>query len=330
MAAVSVRYLVKRSITTVFLLWFILTFLFFFFRLMPGDYTSMMMFSGASPEAVEAFREQWGLNDPLQVQYWRYLTNILAGDAGRSLEFRRPVTEVVAPRIFNSLILIAPSITLGYLIGSVFGVMAGTNREGFMEKYGILGLFFIGAFPSFFIAIVLLIVFSGRLDLFPTAGLVSPATRRAHSGAAWYSVYFTWDFLYHYILPFSTIVLRYTFLPSLIMRTSVVEVIGQDFVRYQQVLGLPRRHRMFTVAKHASLPVITLYPISLARAIGGLVLIEVVFNWPGIGFTLVQAVFSNDFPVIQFVFLLIATFIILSNFVVDIVYGLIDPRVQVE
>lgn len=330
MAGTSIRYVGKRLVQTIFLLWLVLTFLFFLFRLMPGDVTTMMMHEGASPETVEAFEEEWGLNDPLYVQYFSYIENLLQGNAGVSLNYREPVIDVVGRSIWNSLILIAPAITIGYVIGSIFGVIAGTKRGSLTEKYGITFLFGMGTFPSFFVAIVVVIVFASALGLFPTGGIVSPETRRLYAGADWWRIYLTRDFLHHYILPFSTIVLRYTFLPSLVMRTNVIDVKEQGFTQYQIVTGLPKYKRLFNIAKHASLPVITLYPISLAQAIGGLVLIEVVFNWPGIGATLVTAVFANDYPTVQFVFFLIAAFIVIANFLVDLTYGWIDPRVRVD
>jgi peptide/nickel transport system permease protein len=114
------------------------------------------------------------------------------------------------------------------------------------------------------------------------------------------------------------------------MRTNVVEVMGQGFTYYQKVVGLPKTKRLLNIAKHSSLPVITLYPVSMTRAIGGLVLIELVFNWPGVGFLLIQAVEQRDVPVLMFIFVLVATFIVVANFLVDIIYGIIDPRVRIS
>jgi peptide/nickel transport system permease protein len=114
------------------------------------------------------------------------------------------------------------------------------------------------------------------------------------------------------------------------MTTSVQEVRGQGFTFYHRITGLPKWRKLRRLGRHASLPVITMYPLSMTRAIGGLVLVEVVFNWPGIGYALVQAVLVGDFPVVQFIFLLVAAFIILSNFTIDVVYGVIDPRVRLE
>lgn len=311
-----------------FLLWAMLTLLFVFFRLMPGDYTDIMLAQGASASAVANFEANWGLNDPLYVQYWRYLTNFVTLDAGTSLQFRVPVVEYVRMKLFNSIVLIAPAITVAYLLGSALGTLAGTKRGSLTEKFGIVPVIFVGAFPAFFISIVLVIVFAGWFDLFPTGGMTTTGTTDATD--VWWARYWSFDFAHHYVLPFVAVVLRYLYLPTLIMRTSVVEVLGQDFSYYYRMTGIPKMKRRVHIARHASLPVITLYPVSMTRAIGGLVLIETVFNWPGIGYTLIQAVLARDFPVVQFVFFLVAAFVIVSNFAVDIIYGMIDPRVSVD
>lgn len=323
-----VRYVLVRVAQTVFMLWFVLTFLFFFFRLLPGDFTTQMVFAGADPGTIEAVREDWGLNDPLHIQYWRYLTNFLALDLGVSTQYRIPVWEHTKFRIFNTFILAAPGITLAYVLGAGIGTVTGSRRGTLIEKWGIAPLIFLGSFPAFFLAIVFIIVFAGMLDLLPTSGMLSPGT--ASSYVTWWGPYLTTDFLSHYTLPFGAILCRYLFIPSLIMRTSIVEVMDQDFTVYHRLTGLSKVNRMKHLARHASLPVITLYPVSMSRALGGLVLIETVFNWPGIGFTLVEAVFARDYPTVQFVFFIVAAFVIVSNLIVDILYGIIDPRVSVE
>lgn len=311
------------------MLWLVLTFIFFFFRLLPGSFAEIMMFRGASPETVAAFEAKWGLNDPLYIQYLRYISNFIAGDVGTSLQFRQPVWEFVKIKIFNSFLLVAPAITFTYIVGSLIGGYLGEKRGTSVEKLGLPPVVFSGAFPEFFIAIVLIIIFAGWLNLVPTSGMFGFQSVERFSDAPWWRPYLTLDFAHHYILPFTAVVFRYLYLPVLIMRTSVVEVLGQDFFFYHRMTGIPGRSRMRHLLKHASLPVITLYPVSMTRAIGGLVLIEIVFNWPGIGYALVQGVLSRDFPVVQFVFFLVAAFVIIANFGVDVIYGVIDPRVSV-
>jgi peptide/nickel transport system permease protein len=309
------------------MLWLVLTALFILFRSMPGDFTTQMAVAGANEEALQQIREQWGLNEPLYVQYWDYIKNLVQGDLGVSPVYQVGVWKFVKMRIFNTFILVAPAMTFAYLLGSVIGTIAGSKRGSRLEKLGIVPVIGSGSFPAFFTSIVLIVVFADWLNLFPTSGMISADVTQA---SVWWGPYLSWDFAMHYALPFAAVVLRYLFIPSLIMRTSVVEVMGQDHTEYHRLTGLPIVKRFRHVAKHASLPVITIYPVSLARSIGGVVLIETVFNWPGIGFTLVEAVLGRDYPVVQFVFVLVAAFVILSNFAVDLVYGVIDPRIRVD
>lgn len=321
------KYIASRIIQTIFLIWFVLTFLFFFFRLLPGSFIDLLIFRGATPEAIQHIKAKWGLNEPLYIQYGKYLWNFIHFDAGTSLKFREPVWEVVKMRMFNSFILIAPAITLSYIVGSLVGLFLGLNRGSKFEKRALVPIILSGSFPSFFTAILLIVVFAGWLNLFPTSGMFTPGTVQSD---IWWKSYLTWDFAAHYFLPFLAVFLRYLALPALISRTSVVEVLGQGFIGFHRVTGLSKFNQLKHIGKHASLPVITLYPVSMTRALGGLVLIETVFNWPGIGFTLVQSVLSRDFPVVQFVFFVIAAFVIISNFLIDIVYGIIDPRISIE
>lgn len=320
------KYLAVRSVHTVFLLLAILTILFFMFKMMPGGFSAVLMAEGASPEAIAAFEQKWGLNEPLHIQYFNYVTNFLSGDIGNSFQTGQPVFEMVKMRIFNSVILAAPAITVGFIIGSVVGSILGFKRGTDLEYYGLVGSIFAGSFPSFFTAMVAIIVFSGWLGLFPSGGLASLQT--VTTTETWYGVYLTDDFLNHYILPFSVVTFRIFFLPAITMRTSVVEVSGQDFMYYHKLSGFSQASQIRRLIRHACLPVITLYPVALTRAISGLVLVEAVFNWPGIGFTLVRAVFNRDFPVLVFVFFLVAAFVVIANFIIDIVYTLVDPRIS--
>jgi peptide/nickel transport system permease protein len=321
------RYVLVRSIQTVFTLWLVLTALFVMFRSMPGDFTAQMAVAGANQEALAALRAKWGLDQPLYVQYWRYISNLAQGNLGESPVYRVPVWEFVKMRIFNTFILVAPAMTFTYILGAFIGTIAGSKRGTRLEKLGLIPVIGAGSFPAFFISIVLIVVFASWLNLFPTSGMLSAGGSEA---GTWWGPYVTPDFGIHYVLPFVAVVCRYLFIPSLIMRTSVVEVMGQDYTEYHRLTGLPTGKRLRHVAKHASLPVITIYPVSLARALGGLVLVETVFNWPGIGFTLVEAVLGRDYPVVQFVFFVVAAFVIISNFLIDLLYGVIDPRIRVE
>jgi peptide/nickel transport system permease protein len=316
----SLRFYGVRFVQMLVTLVIMVTAIFFLFRFMPGSYTDIIVFSGASQETAQRLTEQWGLNDPLLVQYGRFIWNYLTLDPGISFQTRQPVMEMLLPRMWNSFILVAPGITLAYIVGSIVGTVAGSDRGSLLDRWGLLPFVLAGTIPSFFTSILLIIIFAVGLGWFPTSGVGGMGIANPlHPAFAW-----------HYVLPFTAVMMRYLWYPALVMRTSVVEVMGQPFIKYHRISGLPTRTVWKNIAKHASLPVITLYPISMIRALSGLVLIETVFNWPGLGFTLVEAVFQRDFPVLQFVFVILAVYIILANFLVDMVYAKIDPRVTVE
>lgn len=322
-----VRYFISRVIQTLLLLFLILTFLFFLFRLMPGDYSDVMLFSGASQENIEAFRAKWGLNDPLYVQYFRFISNAAHGDFGNSIVYRESVVTFVKPKLINTFILVGPAITFSYLLGTVVGSVLGNYRGTKLETYVLLPIIAFGSIPIFFTGIVLIVIFAGFLDVLPPGGMVSVDTATKYD-SIWRQM-MTKDFAAHYIMPFTAVVIRYLYVPTTVMRTSLVEITGQDFIKYYISTGIPTINRLRHISKHAILPVITVYPVSMTRAIGGMVLLEVVFNWPGIGNTLVQMIFARDFPVVQFIFFLAAVFVVFGNFVVDILYGIIDPRVTI-
>ena len=326
----QLRYFAKRTVVTALLIFIVITTLFFFFRSMPGDYTSMLIAEGMSTEQAERIQENWGLNEPIHEQYISYLINTASGNAGQSFRHGMPVWDLVAPRILNSFILVAPAITATYLIGSLWGALIGRFRGGSFEKSSIVTVSVFHSIPEFFLGILLVAGFSEVLNIFPTGGMMSAQTSVLMNDKPFYEMFLLKEFWIHYALPFATITLYFMQYPALIMRNSVVEVSGQDFLHYHRLKGLPRFSLIKKLIRHASLPVVTLYPITLATSVSGLVLVEVVFSWPGIGRLLVTSVLSQDYPVIQFVFLIAAVWIILGNFLVDLVYGVIDPRVTVE
>ena len=324
------RYFAERTAVTALLIFLVASALFVFFRLMPGDYTSLLIQQGMSQDQIVRLQEKWGLTEPLYQQYFSYVRNLLTADVGVSFRHRSAVWELVKPRILHSLILVVPAITATYLIGGVLGAVIGRYRGGLFEKSSIIGVSVFHSIPDFFLGILLIAAFSETAGIFPTSGMLSTQTSIAIQDQPFYEMLFLQEFWVHYILPFATITLYFMQYPALIMRNSVVEISGQDFLHYHRLKGLPRLRLIGKLIRHASLPVITLYPISLANGISGLVLIEVVFNWPGIGRLLVDSVLARDFPVIQFVFLVAAVWVILGNFLVDLLYGVIDPRVSVE
>lgn len=324
------RYFVHRTAVTAVLIFLVATALFIFFRLMPGDYSSLLVQQGMSSEQVAALEQKWGLDEPIYIQYFNYITNLLTADAGQSFRYSQPVWDLVAPRILNSFLLVAPAITATYIVGTLFGAVIGRRRGSFLEKSGIISVSVFHSIPDFFLGIILIAVFSSKLGYFPTSGMLSTPTLLMIEDKPYWHRFLLPEFWKHYALPFATVMLYFMQYPTLIMRNSVVEVSNQEYLHYHRLKGLPESKILRKIIRHASLPVITLYPISLAASISGLVLIEIVFNWPGIGSLLVASVLARDFPVIQFVFLVAAVWVILGNFIVDLLYGVLDPRVSVS
>lgn len=326
----KLRYFIQRTIVTILLVFAVASAVFLVFRLMPGDYTTMLATSGASPSDLEALREKWGLNDPLHIQYITFLENLVTGDLGTSHQTNAPVLTTVGSALANSFILAFPGLVVAYLIGSTYGAYIGHTKNERVERYGIIPPSITGTAPDFFLGILMIFVFATHLGLFPTQGIMSvEAYGDLGSSPSRLDVFTHPNFWYHYTLPFITIVLKFAYMPALVMRGSIVETSGQAFAYYHRIKGLSVRTRYKHLMRHASLPVITLFPASSARSLSGLVLIEVVFNWPGIGLLLVNAVSQRDTPVVQFMFIVIALWIILGNWIVDIFYTIIDPRISI-
>jgi peptide/nickel transport system permease protein len=328
-----IQYLVKRTLLSVVLIFVSVSILFLLFRSLPGDITVLYTQQGASEAAIERIEQKWGLNEPLYIQYINYIANMLSGDVGTSLNYGEDVWQLTKWRLLNSFVLVGPAITAAYVCGAGLGGVLGNSRGSKLERWGIVGVIFVGALPAFFTAILLIVVFGELLNWFPISGMVSTETLRAlgrsTENVTPIDMYQTTDFWWHYVLPFTAIFMRYLYVPTLVMRTNVVEIFDEGFMNYHRLTGISPQREIRKLMKHSSLPVITLYPVSMTRAIGGVVLVEVVFNWPGIGNLLVGSVLARDYPVIQFVFFLIVVWVVFANFAVDVLYGFIDPRVSI-
>jgi len=320
-------YYARRILVAIVLIFAIATFLFFAFKLMPGSYATILLQQGASPQKVAQVKQQWGLNKPIYIQYLSWMGNMLTGHAGMSRQYNKPVVTVVGTALRNSMILALPGVVCAFIVGSIYGALMGNRPGSRFERYGIIIPNLVGTTPDFFVAILVLFLFSMTLNLFPSGSMTSIQVATSVSG---WRIFTTTSFWYHYTLPFLTIVIKYMYYPATVMRGSVVEVRNQEFATYQRLLGLGRWRRFRHIMKHASLPVITVLPAVTATSISGLVLIEIVFNWPGVGSLLFNSVIARDTPVIQFMFLLIAIWIVLGNLVVDILYTVIDPRITID
>lgn len=323
------KYLLRKILLYTFILWAAITLNFLIPRLMPGDPVTLLMerMEGQiSPDAVAALTAAYGISDePLLVQYIQYMGQILTGDFGRSITyFPVPVSEIALSALPWTLGLVGTTTVLSFLLGTGLGVILAWRR-GRLSDYTLPALTFLNAVPYFWMALLLVLVFSVNLGWFPVAG---GADRFLVRG--WYPEYIL-SVLYHSLLPAITIILS-SFAGSVIgMRNMTVTVLGEDYVTMAEAKGLRPRTVLFTYgARNAILPSITGFAMSLGAVVSGSMLTEVIFNYPGIGYILFQAVQGQDFPLMQGLFLMISFTVILANLLADVVYVFLDPRTRVE
>lgn len=317
-------FIVKRIAQSILTLFILITVLFFMFRILPGDPTTMFVATGLPPEAQQAVLEQFGLNKPLMEQYWLYMTNLVQGEFGVSFSTREPVFNVISNYLWPTILLMGCTIFVALIIG-VFGgaLMAWYRGTKFEASIVSIVLFFRSA-PVFWIGLVALAFFSYTLEWFPVGRMHEPGQQ--FSG--FFDRYFSLEFLHHLILPVLVGAAYYIATPFLIMRSSMIDIMEEDFIEMSRAKGLKEKGILFKHAvRNALLPVTTEIALLVGFAIGGQVLIETVFNWPGIGRLIVQSIQMNDYPVAQATFFLMGVIVIVMNLIADILYGYLDPRV---
>jgi len=314
-----------RVIQTLFVLWAVVTILFFLFRLMPGSPLAAYIDPNFTPEQQDALMARFGLDKPLWQQYFIYLGNLLQGDLGESFFYRTSVADRIFALLPNTLILTFSSLILAYGIGVLAGAYLAWKRGGAVEQIAIPLVLTTRAMPEFWLGMILLAVFSFSLGWFPAGGTRPPG---ADYPTLW-SLYTSADFWRHMTLPVLTLAIYAQGLPLLLMRSNMLDVMKEDFVTMARIKGLSSysvviRH----AARNALLPVMTSFAIAVGYQIQGNVVVETVFSWPGTGFLLGQAIFQRDLPLLQGAILTLAMIFVALNLLVDIVQSLLDPRVQ--
>jgi peptide/nickel transport system permease protein len=316
-----------RLLQTLFVLWAVVTILFFLFRLMPGSPLAAYIDPNFTPEQQDALMARFGLDKPLWQQYFIYLGNLLQGDLGESFFYRTPVAERVLALLPNTLILTFSSLIVAYAFGVLAGAYLAWKRGGAVEQIGIPLVLTTRAMPEFWLGMLLLAVFSFGMGWFPAGGTRPPGAE--YDG--YWALYTSADFWWHMTLPVLTLAIYSQGLPLLLMRSNMLDVMREDFVTMARIKGLSP----FTVvirhaARNALLPVMTSFAIAVGYQIQGNVVVETVFSWPGLGRELVRAVSASDYPLAQGAFLMIAVVVILMNLIADLLYAALDPRVTRE
>ncbi|HKL13726.1 MAG TPA: ABC transporter permease [Halanaerobiales bacterium] len=321
------KYVLKRTGQMILTMWIISTILFFIFRLMPGNPLVAYIDPTFTEEQQQILMQQFGLDKPLWMQYLIYIKNLFRGNLGESFFFKDSVLNVIMKVLPNTIYLMLSALIIAYSVGVIGGIFLAWKRGEKVETFGIIVTLFTRAAPQFWVGMILLAVFSFQLDIFPSGGVSTAGTVYATEMQKLLSL----NFYKHLFLPALTLSIYLLGLPLLLMRSNMLDVMHESYVEMAKMRGLSKTRVMFKyAARNAFLPVITAMAVGIGYAMGGNVVIETVFSWPGLGRLLVKAVSTSDYPLAQGAFILIAGVMVFMNFVADILYSLLDPRVNIE
>ena len=332
-------YFIRRIFFALATLAIVIVFNFFLFRILPGDpIKSIARSPRLTREAREKLRVDFGLDKPVffdserlregdvvgafDTQFTAYVRALLQGNLGISYRSRRAVAEVLAERVWRTVVLVLGAEILALLIGIGLGLMAAWRRGTRTEMSILLWALISWGLPTFFLGIILLILARGYL---PVGGMVTPGLKPEDGWTYWA------DVGRHLILPTITMALVYTSSYILIMRSSVVEVLSEDYILTAKAKGLSNPQILSKNAlKNAMLPMVTIIALNLGYIVGGAIQVETVFSWPGLGQLMFDAVGKRDYPILQGVFLLLAVSVIAANLLADLTYSVLDPRIKAE
>ncbi len=309
-------YILRRLLTMIPVLLLVSVLVFSLIHLIPGDPAVSILGEEATPQAVAALRANLGLDQPIPVQYAKWLGSVLRGDLGRSIRSNQPVSEAIAERLPVTVELAILSIAISLSIAIPAGIVAAMRRNSVLDAgstfVALLGV----SLPNFFLAILLILVFGVQLQVLPPFGY-QPITQGLGGN------------LQRMILPAITLGTALAAIVTRMMRSSLLEVLDQDYIRTARAKGL-REGRMIQAhaLKNALMPVVTIVGLQIGGLLGGAIITESIFVLPGIGRLLVDAIFQRDFPLVQGVVLFVSLAFLFSNFAVDMVYAYLDPRIR--
>lgn len=319
----SGRWLTGKVAAAILTLVFVILFNFFLFRVMGDPTTQLARLPRATPEEITKLQAAYGLDKPLVGQFTDYVGDTLRGDLGTSQRSRRPVWDEIVDAMPWTLLLVGTGTIIATLLGSWMGVIAATRR-GQKTDDGLLGFsLFTYASPEYWIGIILILVFAVWLPILPSGLQVTPGVE--------FSSFFAeaLDVAEHLILPATAMTLMLLGQYFLIMRSSMVDVLTEDFITVKRATGqrwdrVVRKHAV----PNALLPLVTLSAIQFGAVVGGAITIETIFSWPGLGELTFQAINDKDFPVLQGTFLVFSFAVIVANLLADVLYFYLDPRVK--
>ncbi len=311
------NYILKRILALIPVMFIVGIFVFFIIHLIPGNPAAMMLGPEATPEEIDAFSRSMGLDRPIPIQFVEWISNVIKGDFGMSLFFQgQQVTEVVFEHFKVTLTLTVLGVILAIILGIITGVIAAINHNNLLDRI-IMVITSAGvSIPNFWLGLMLVLFFSIRLSILPPAGFKPLSAGLGES-------------LRYLILPAITLAFGQTSLIARMTRSNMLEVLRSDYVRTAKAKGLSELTVNYKHAlKNVLIPVITIIGLSFANLMGGAVVTEQIFNIPGVGRLLIKSVFTRDYPVIEGIVLYIAAMWVIINLVTDVLYVIIDPRIE--
>jgi peptide/nickel transport system permease protein len=314
------RYIARRLLLLVPVLAGVSIIVFMVLHLSPGDPVEIMLGTQATQEDRDRLRADLGLDQPLHVQYVRWLGHVVRGDLGRSLWMRRPVLGEVLIRLQATLVLTGTALLLSTSLGLALGVASAMRPHSLLDRLSAVASLFGASMPSFWLGIVLMVVFALRLGWLPASGMYAP-----YGGGD------VRDLAAHLVLPAITLAAASVTIIARLTRATMLETLGQDYIRTARAKGVVERAVVLRHGlKNAMIPIVTVIGVQAGYLLGGAVLTETVFAWPGVGTLMVQGILARDFPLVQGCVLVVALSFVLVNLAVDLLYAWLDPRIRYE
>jgi dipeptide transport system permease protein len=330
------KLLVRRIIGSVPVLLGISFLIFMLMHIAPGDPVTLLLGDNATPEDVERTRREWGLDKPLMVQYWEFISQAVTGDFGRSLKFNEPVGKLIIERLPATLELAFASLIVAILIAVPLGVYSAIKHNSLLDHAG-MSIALIGvSLPNFWLGIMLIYFLGGQLNLLPVAGRIDYGIEvRTITGLYLFDSLVTanfaafWSACKHILMPAVTLGSALAAIVTRISRSSVLEVMRQDYVTTARAKGLSERTVIWRhILRNALITVVTILGLQLGALLSGSVITETVFSYPGIGDLLIQSISARDYKLTQVLILMFAVTYFVVNLLVDLLYSLIDPRIR--
>lgn len=319
------RFILKRTLQAIPIVLGASTLIFFLMHAAPGDPTSIYIRPDIDPAVIEQMRRNLGLDQPVHVQYVKWIGSFMRGDFGYSFSQKRPIADIIKDTLPNTVLLSGVALIIIFALGVLIGTIQAVRQYSLVDNLATVAAFFFYSMPSFWFGLMLILLLSYKLQWLPASQMTSVNYEFLPAAQQWL------DRLKHILMPALALGIGAAASVARYMRSGMLEQIRQDYVRTARAKGLSERVVVFKHAmRNALIPVITLLGLTFPFIVGGAVLIETVFAWPGMGRLIVQAIFQRDYPIVLASAFILSIMVVVGNLVADVLYSVVDPRVRVE